>query len=223
MNKDPYHLFYDFYNTHYDHDLKSLFLDLIHKYIHKKGPLLECGCGPAHISIALRKQGFDITASDISDDFLFLAKKNAQKEAVTLNTLRHDILKPFPQTYHAIIMVFDVINHLETLNDFHRAILDVYDALEDGGVFIFDSLRCEYIESMIHYHETLTSQNDTLDWMVSKGPYPCSFRHRLKREDVVSTLNQRSFDLKTLKSLISKFTILDEMILEERIIFVLKK
>lgn len=222
MNKNPYQLFFDFYNHHYDHELKNLFVSLIEETM-KKDNLIECGCGPAHVSIALRKKGIDIVASDISDDFLTIAKANAKKANVALNTLHHDILTPLKRQYDGVVMVFDVINHLETLNDFDRAIFHLYQCLKEDGVLIIDSLRCDYIEKMISYEETLTNETDTLHWSISKGPYPCSFRHRLRRDQKVSTLNQRSFDLKTMQSLFARFKTLKTIHLEDRDIFVLKK
>lgn len=222
MNKDPYHLFYDFYNHHYDHHLKDAFLKIIQKHL-KKGPIIECGCGPAHISIALKKMGFNVVASDISDDFLMQAKNNAALENIELNTLHQNVLSPFDKTYHAVIMVFDVINHLETLNDFARAIKHIYDALETEGLFILDNLRCDYINDMIGYDEILMSGGEPLNWTITKGPHPCSFRHRLKRNNLVTTLNQRSFDEKTMRSLLSMFKMIDQIRLDDRDIYVLKK
>lgn len=222
MNKDPYHLFFDFYNHHYDHALKEVFIDLIQKHF-QKGTLIECGCGPAHIAIELNKLGYQVIASDISQDFLNLALANASVENTDLKTLNHNVLNPFNERYDGVIMVFDVINHLETLNDFDRALTNIYEGLNPNGVFIMDSLRCDYITKMIDYDEVLENEGETLHWAISKGPHECSFRHRLRRNDRVSTLNQRSFDSKTMRSLLSKFTLINQITLEDRDIYILKK
>lgn len=222
MNKDPYHLFFDFYNRHYDHALKDTFIDLIKKTFKNKN-LIECGCGPAHIAIELNKMGYHVIASDISQDFLKMAKENAALENIPLKTLHHNVLNPFIDRYDGVIMVFDVINHLETLNDFDKAITNIYNGLNPNGVFIMDSLRCDYIKKMIDYDEWLENDGETLHWTISEGPHKCSFRHRLRRNDRVSTLNQRSFDLKTMRSLFSRFTLLNQIRLEDRDIFILKK
>ncbi len=222
MNHDPYALFYDFYAQHYDHDLKQLYLDTIKSHL-SHGKFLEMGCGPAFIGIELAQAGFEVLATDISLDFLTLAKTNAKDAQCDLEVAPHNILDPIPFTVDHIVMGFDVINHLETLDQFARTIAHMYDALAPGGMVFFDVLNCDYIESMIGYEETLSLQDETLIWRISKGPYPCSFRHRLKRQDTVTTLNQRSFDSATIKTLLKPFNVVDRVVWAERTIYVLKK
>lgn len=222
MNRDPYALFYDFYAQHYDHELKSLYLDAITTHL-SQGKILEMGCGPAFIGIELTQHGFDVLATDISPDFLALAKANAKEAKCALDVAPHNILDPIPFKVDHIVMGFDVINHLETLDQFAQVITHMHEALSPGGMVFFDVLKCDYIQTMLGYEETLSLNGETLTWRISKGPYPCSFRHRLKRQDTVSTLNQRSFDDATMKTLLRAFHPVDQIDLVERTVYILKK
>lgn len=222
MNLDPYALFYDFYQTHYDHDLKTVYIDAITA---RTAPsrILEMGCGPAFIGIELAQHGYDVVATDISPDFLTLAEKNAQQAGCPLTVESHNILDPIPFSLNHIVMGFDVINHLETLDQFSVALSHMHTALNAGGYLFFDVLSCAYIEGMIGYEEQLSHSGEELVWQISKGPYPCSFRHRLRRGDKVSTLNQRSFDKATLQTLLAPFYIEDTIPLSDRTVYILKK
>lgn len=222
MNRDPYALFYDFYAQHYDHELKSLYLEAIHTHL-RPSKILEMGCGPAFIGIELAQRGFDVLATDISPDFLALAKANAKAAACELEVASHNILDPIPFAVDHMVMGFDVINHCETLDQFAQVISHMHTALPAGGMVFFDVLKCAYIASMIGYEETLELKGETLNWRIVKGPYPCSFRHRLERDGTVSTLNQRSFDAATLKTLLQAFQIVDQIELTDRTVYLLKK
>lgn len=222
MNHDPYALFYDFYAQHYDHDLKQWYVATIQRHL-THGKFLEMGCGPAFIGIELAQAGFEVLATDISPDFLTLAQTHARAAQCNLAVATHNILDPIPFKIDHIVMGFDVINHLETLDQFARTIAHMYDALAPGGMAFFDVLNCDYIASMIGYQETLNLRNDTLTWRISQGPYPCSFRHRLKRQDTVTTLNQRSFDAATIETLLHPFHRVDTIHWPERTIYIVKK
>ncbi len=222
MNRDPYHLFYDFYHHHYDHSLKDWYIKTIQSTV-SKGPILEMGCGPAFIGIGVSEAGFDVIATDISPDFLTLAKDNANAAKCELEVHPHNILDPIPFAFSHIVMGFDVINHLETLDQFARVITHIRNGLEPGNYAFFDVLTCAYIDAMIGYEERLDLGDESLQWTISKGPYPCSFRHRLTRDNTVSTLNQRSFDHATLRSLMHGFKSVQEVPLKDRTVFILEK
>ena len=222
MNKDPYALFYDIYQAHYDHALKEIYLDAIQTHA-PRGRVLEMGCGPAFIGIALTQLGYDVLATDISEDFLTQAQKNATTAGCDLAVAAHNILDPIPFDVDHVVMGFDVINHLETLDQFDQALRHIYEALPDGGMLFFDVLQCAYIQTMVGHVEELTTDGGTLEWRITHGPYPCSFRHRLKRDDRVITLNQRSFDAQTMATLLSRFTWVDHVSLSDRTVYILKK
>ncbi len=222
MNHNPYALFYDIYQAHYDHALKAIYLDAIQTHA-KEGKILEMGCGPAFIGIALAELGYDVLATDISEDFLSQAQKNATQAGCDLAVAAHNILDPIPFDVDHVVMGFDVINHLETLDQFDQALRHIYAALPDGGMLFFDVLQCDYIRTMVGHVEALTTEKGTLEWRITQGPYPCSFRHRLKRDDRVITLNQRSFAAETMTTLLSRFTWVEHLPLSDRTVYILKK
>ena len=72
---------------------------------------------------------------DNSRSMLALAKKNCKKsEFVACDVLNFN----FPNKFNYITCTFDMINHLQTLQDWKLMFENVVKHLEDDGVFVFD-------------------------------------------------------------------------------------
>src|SRR5579859_5650599 len=71
-----------------DDDLKQALdqLDL------RSGRLLDLGTGPGLQAMQLARRGFDVTASDIAEPAIRLARSNAEAQGLTIRWLQDDIL-----------------------------------------------------------------------------------------------------------------------------------
>ena len=219
---DPYDFFYPFYHAHYDHGLKDLFLDLVKTHT-PPCSVLEIGCGPGHISLALAEAGYSVTATDISTVFLNALREESALRKIPLTVETYDILTPPPATYDCVIMVFDVINHLESLDQFAIATRHAFQAVNKNGRLIMDVLKADYLESLIGYQETFTLEGETLVWSVKEGALPMSVRHQLQKNDLVQSLNERTFSEATLNSLLPKDADIQTVELEDRWIYLILK
>ena len=99
--------------------------------------ILELACGSAEISYMLADRGFKITASDISESMLTVAKRknkcdNIKFECVDMCSFKMD------QQYDSIICYCDSINYLNDINDVKKMFSCVYNSLKKGGRFLFD-------------------------------------------------------------------------------------
>ncbi|MBO4343552.1 MAG: class I SAM-dependent methyltransferase [Clostridia bacterium] len=100
----------------------------------------ETACGTGNLAIELSKRGYNVTALDISEEMLSEADKKAFDSGVsnirfTLQDMCDFKLYTKPQ---AVICMASSINCLKTNVQLEEAFTSAYNALDDGGVFIFD-------------------------------------------------------------------------------------
>ena len=146
------------------------------EYINAKDyhTVLELASGSGVLAGILKKQGKEVTASDISKEMKEVATNNFDGEYLILNMIDFDLHKK----YDLILCVCDSINYLyeEVLEQMFKS---VYKHLNDGGRFIFDmhnpkrlkEFDEEYIEEgqideNVYYQWTINS--DTFDRTVNE-------------------------------------------------------
>jgi len=102
----------------------------------KGSKVFEIGSGDGINAKFIESLGFNITASDIADDFINSLQSQGIK-AVKFNALEDD----FKEKYFAIFC-WRVFVHF-TKEDALKIIEKVYDSLEDNGIFIFNAMNRE--------------------------------------------------------------------------------
>lgn len=151
--------FYDNLASHYD----KLFLDwekttreqaailnkiFIAEGFDKSAQVLDCACGTGTQSIGLASLGYNITASDISEGALREAKKNAEKNSVSIRFKRADFCtleESFDEEFDIIIAMDNALPHMMTKEGLNMAIKSITDRLSPDGLFVasirdYDSL-----------------------------------------------------------------------------------
>jgi ubiquinone/menaquinone biosynthesis C-methylase UbiE len=113
------------YATHYN--LRDLFA----KLAGRKGKLLEVGCGIGVDSIQLAKCGFDVTAVDLTESALQVAKEFAARRGATINfQLGNAEGLDFPDASFDAVYSFGVLHHTP---DIEKAVAEVHRVLRPGG------------------------------------------------------------------------------------------
>lgn len=146
------------------------------EYINTKDyhTVLELASGSGVLADILKKQGKEVTASDISKEMKEVATNNFDGEYLILNMIDFDLHKK----YDLILCVCDSINYLYE-EELEQMFKSVYKHLNDGGRFIFDmhnpkrlkEFDEEYIEEgqideNVYYQWTINS--DTFDRTVNE-------------------------------------------------------
>ena len=146
------------------------------EYINAKDyhTVLELASGSGVLAGILKKQGKEVTASDISKEMKEVATNNFDGEYLILNMIDFDLHKK----YDLILCVCDSINYLYD-EELEQMFKSVYKHLNDGGRFIFDmhnpkrlkEFDEEYIEEgrideNVYYQWTINS--DTFDRTVNE-------------------------------------------------------
>lgn len=153
-----------------DDEAVSWWTDFTNK--HSKGKtILELASGTGEISLSLAKD-YDLDASDLSIEMLDEIKAkdvdNKIKSIKQLNML--DLAEN--NKYDNVICYCDSINYLDSYESLEMVVSNVYKALKDGGVFLFDmhtpdrlvEFEEPYIEvGLLHgtdYQWSITSEDD---------------------------------------------------------------
>lgn len=146
------------------------------EYINAKDyhTVLELASGSGVLAGILKKQGKEVTASDISKEMKEVATNNFDGEYLILNMIDFDLHKK----YDLILCVCDSINYLYE-EELEQMFKSVFKHLNDGGRFIFDmhnpkrlkEFDEEYIEEgqideNVYYQWTINS--DTFDRTVNE-------------------------------------------------------
>lgn len=102
----------------------------------KNAKVFEIGSGDGTNAKFIENLGFDVTASDVADDFIKATQSQGLK-TINFNALEDD----FPEKYYAIFC-WRVFVHF-TKEDAQEIIQKAYDALENNGIFIFNAMNRE--------------------------------------------------------------------------------
>ena len=140
-----YHILY----KNRDYSEASLFMDTISSFL-KLQPNSKCWdlcCGKGRHSIFLNKKGFDVIGTDLSEQSIIEANKNAND---TLEFYQHDMRKIFRTNYFDVVFnVFTSFGYFDKREDDLHVFDSVQKALKPNGLFVFDYLNSEYVKSIM--------------------------------------------------------------------------
>ena len=158
---------------------QSLILDKLFKDngFDKKSEILDCACGIGTQAIGLAALGYNVTASDISDNELEEARQRTLKNDVKICFEHADfrtLSKTFSQQFDIIIAMDNALPHMLTKSDLEIAIKSITSQLVQGGMFIasirdYDALLVDKPSySPPYIHRTEKGQRvsfQTWDWI----------------------------------------------------------
>lgn len=221
-----YDLLATFYDSFIDPEVYEEYIKLINQYT-SISAVLDIGCGTGTLSIEMAKAGYQVVATDLSEEMLQIVSYRAKEEDVKLEIAMYDLLDPIDFLFDNIIASMDVINHLTDLEDVEFGFTNIFNTLKTNGIFIFDVLSAEYIDALDGYVEDDEELN--LHWESHKGDKEHSIVHtiRVKVDDTEeeSTIYEVTHDFSEYEAIFEKvgFKKLESIELPERTIYVLQK
>ncbi len=133
---------YDIFYSDKEYEREAGF---IHECIqqHIDGParkLLDLACGTGNHSFCLESFGYDIVATDLSDDMLRVARRKARVVGSRVDFVLQDMkyLDLHQRPFDAAICLFDSIGYLVTNDALKQFFEGVHQHLRPGGLFIIE-------------------------------------------------------------------------------------
>lgn len=112
----------------------------------KRGSALDLCCGPGRHSIALAKEGFTVTAVDLSRFLLGKAKELGETEKADIEWVRDDMRKFIrPGAFDLIFNLFTSFGYFEDEKDNAAVLSLMYQNLKQGGCIIMDTIAKEIL------------------------------------------------------------------------------
>ncbi len=134
-----YDQFAPFYNDYWAprliDQLYPIYGKLLLSELPKGARLLDVCCGTGHLAGRLTSDGFRVVGIDGSAEMLSFARVNAPDARLFLADARSFTI---PEPVKAAVSTSDSLNHILSVKELEEAFRSVYNALEDGGIFVFD-------------------------------------------------------------------------------------
>ncbi|MGC4375960.1 methyltransferase domain-containing protein [Fictibacillus sp. Mic-4] len=211
----------------------------------KAARILDIGCGTGAVSIRLAEKGFDVTAVDLSEDMLAMAREKAENQKLNVRFFHQDMRELDGLGVHDIAVIFcDSLNYLLSEEDVYQTFQSIYNHLHMDGKLLFD-VHSLYKIHHIFSGNTFGSNEEHLSyiWQCFDGELPDSIEHELsffvqkdgayyERFDEIHI--QRTFSIETYEHLLQKAGFVVERVTadfletppdhqSERLFFVAKK
>ena len=111
--------------------------------------VLDLACGTGSMSVLLAQRGYQVLASDMSEDMLAVAwEKASELEQPPYFICQKMQQLRLPYQVDWVVCCLDSLNYVTDPNHCKEAIRRVYESLTDGGVFIFDINSEEKLRSL---------------------------------------------------------------------------
>ena len=136
----PFSYFYDRLTLNISYKDRAEYFDrLIKLHGGRKNLLLDLACGTGSLSEEFAKMGYDVIATDISQEMLNCALDKKFESGLPIQYLFQDMTElDMFGTIDVTICALDSLNHLSSKEDMQKAINKVSLFCEPGGLFIFD-------------------------------------------------------------------------------------
>ena len=143
--------------------------------------LLDLACGTGELSVRFAKQGFEVTGIDLSEDMLSVAQAKAESIGVKIPFFQQNMANLEGQGQFDVIGIFcDSLNYLQSEEEVQSTFSNVYQHLQNNGIFIFDVHSIHKITDVfINQTFALNEEEVSYIWNSFPGEDPNSVEHEL--------------------------------------------
>ncbi|MBB5173967.1 class I SAM-dependent DNA methyltransferase [Texcoconibacillus texcoconensis] len=156
-------------------------LNFTRNYVKTPATILDVATGTGAIALMLAKEGYLVSAVDVSEDMLDVAKEKVEDAGVDVAFFQRDMrnMDGLGQ-YDAVTMFCDSLNYVLEETDVKQAFTRVYNHLCEGGTFLFDVHSREKIAQQINDRLYASNEEDiSFVWVCEPGEYANMVEHDL--------------------------------------------
>lgn len=115
--------------------------------------ILDMACGAGRHAIILARKNFDVTAVDLSENLLKVAKQNAKNEKLTIRFIHSDIRNFNTDIkFDLVLNLFTSFGYFETDEENFSVLDKAFKLLNKDGFFVLDYFNSEYLKkNLIEY------------------------------------------------------------------------
>ena len=127
-----------------DYEEAQQFMDNLTHYLKlpEEAKILDLACGKGRHSIYLNSLGFDVTGSDLSENSIKEASKDAND---TLHFKVHDMRDSFEEKYDAIFNLFTSFGYFENDADNLKTLISIKESLTEYGFAVIDFMNVDFV------------------------------------------------------------------------------
>ena len=144
------------------HNLQSIRINFIKDALNMKKlekiNILDLGCGGGLISEGLSKLGASVTGIDFVEANIYAAKIHANKNNLKIKYLSKDFEKEKIQNKYDVIIIFEVLEHL---NDWEKFLKKIRLNLKNNGVLLISTINRNLISKFL----TIDIGENLLNWI----------------------------------------------------------
>ncbi len=109
--------------------------------------VLDMACGAGRHSIIFAQYGFKVTAVDLSEKLIKVAKKTAAETNVNVDFIESDLRQfAISEKFDLVVNLFTSFGYFEKDNENFKIIKTAFDHLKENGFFILDFFNQGYVE-----------------------------------------------------------------------------
>ncbi len=173
MSFKDYAEYYDLIYKDKDYEKEVDFLEEIFETFYKPKKILEVGCGTGNYTRILLERGYEVTALDISEDMVKIAR-----EKCACKFIKGDIRDvSINDEFDACIAMFTVIGYITKNSDLIKALNNIHRYLEPNGVFVFDVWNGLAVMSILPEQRMKEVENDKIKIIRVAVPNLRAFDH----------------------------------------------
>ncbi len=138
----------DVYRHRNEDDAKGL-VDLILSKVNipPGSKILDMACGAGRHSILFAQHGFKVTAVDLSEKLIKVAKKTAAEVNLNIDFIESDLRHfAISEKFDLVVNLFTSFGYFEKDNENFKIIKTAFDHLKENGFFIIDFFNQGYVE-----------------------------------------------------------------------------
>ncbi len=167
-------------------------LDQINNRDIKKLKILDVGCGGGIICEPLARLGAKVTGIDFAPNNIKAAKIHSKKNKLNINYIYKDIEKSQLDEKFDIILMFEVLEHLE---NWKKTIKKIKKNLNKKGIIIISTINRNLVSKIF----AINIAENILNWIPS-GTH--DYNKLIKPQELKITLSKENFNFNNIQGLI---------------------